>query len=328
MWVSKAVPGTRLYTSFSDLPSFTAHRVRVRAVNDIGTSEYSASFAFQTLPSESVPDLVKMRGDEEARTENRWAAAAAACLLPAACCWLPGAGPAPPLSVPVADSLPACTSREGTGKLTGRSPPAPVLFSSPSQRDHDLGPAAGGAGLPAGRLRHGVPGLPAAGRRHDRHAGVGAPDPPAAGHQLHARGPQPGQHCAVPDAGAERQRHRAVVRRRRVPDRVRRRGCAAHCGQQGREHGGHGVLEDAARERLGHCELPGRVRARLRPGAVDAARGGRAGCPEGQHRRQAQEGERAQQAAQHGQGHRGRLRRRRGALGREPARDGGCVVRD
>eukprot|EP01052_Picozoa_sp_SAG31_P022907 SAG31_NODE_1848_length_7093_cov_8.566629_4_plen_521_part_01 len=35
MWVSKAVPGTRLYTSFSDLPSFTAHRVRVRAVNDI-----------------------------------------------------------------------------------------------------------------------------------------------------------------------------------------------------------------------------------------------------------------------------------------------------
>lgn len=47
MWVSKAVPGTRLYTSFSELPSFTAHRVRVRAINDIGTSEYSASFAFQ-----------------------------------------------------------------------------------------------------------------------------------------------------------------------------------------------------------------------------------------------------------------------------------------
>lgn len=27
-------------------------------------------FSFQTLPSESVPDLVRMRGDEDGRTEN------------------------------------------------------------------------------------------------------------------------------------------------------------------------------------------------------------------------------------------------------------------
>jgi hypothetical protein len=66
MWVAKSVAATRLYTSFSDLPSFTAHRVRVRAINEIGSSEFSSAFAFQTLPSESVPDLVLMRDDPDA----------------------------------------------------------------------------------------------------------------------------------------------------------------------------------------------------------------------------------------------------------------------
>eukprot|EP01047_Picozoa_sp_COSAG01_P003033 COSAG01_NODE_87_length_27454_cov_201.243575_6_plen_1310_part_00 len=68
MWVAKSVAGTRLYTSFSDLPSFTAHRVRVRAINEIGCSAFSAAFAFQTLPSESVPDLVMMRDEPDAAT--------------------------------------------------------------------------------------------------------------------------------------------------------------------------------------------------------------------------------------------------------------------
>ena len=68
MWVAKSVAGTRLYTSFSDLPSFTSHRVRVRAINAIGCSEFSSAFAFQTLPSESVPDLVLMRDDPDAAT--------------------------------------------------------------------------------------------------------------------------------------------------------------------------------------------------------------------------------------------------------------------
>ena len=68
MWVAKSVAGTRLYTSFSDLPSFTAHRVRVRAINAIGPSQFSSAFAFQTLPSESVPDLVMMRADPDAAT--------------------------------------------------------------------------------------------------------------------------------------------------------------------------------------------------------------------------------------------------------------------
>lgn len=76
MWVAKSIAGTRLYTSFSDLPSFTAHRVRVRAINAIGASEFSSTFAFQTLPSESVPDLVLMRDDPEASTQRsttvRW----------------------------------------------------------------------------------------------------------------------------------------------------------------------------------------------------------------------------------------------------------------